>query len=230
MRTIMIVEDEPAISRVLAAYVRQAGYEGAVFSQGELAIEQLATIQPVMVLLDVMLPGSMDGWEILREIRGRSTCPVIMITAKRDISERLLGLNSGADDYIVKPFEPDEVIARMQAVLRRAPHVLMSSDQKQYGSLKIDFKSKTVWLGGAQLSITPKDLELLLFLAEHPNQIFHREQLIEQIWGMDYDGSDRAVDHAIKRLRQSLLPMPPEVGGIRTLRGTGYQFYANQAE
>ncbi|EFM08474.1 two component transcriptional regulator, winged helix family [Paenibacillus curdlanolyticus YK9] len=229
MRTIMVVEDEPAISRVLAAYIKKAGYECAVFTQGELAVEQLTTVQPALILLDVMLPG-LDGWEVLREVRNRSTCPVIMLTAKGEIGDRLLGLNSGADDYIIKPFEPVEVIARIQAILRRPSHALITDHQKQYGSLRIDFKSRSVSLNGETLSLTPKDLALLLFLAEHPNQIFHREQLIERVWGIDYDGSDRAVDHAIKRLRQSLHPMPPEDGGIRTLRGTGYQFYANGAD
>ncbi|MWC29583.1 response regulator transcription factor [Paenibacillus sp. MMS18-CY102] len=227
MRTIMVVEDDPAISRVLAAYVKKAGFECAVFSQGELAIGQLAVIQPALILLDVMLP-EMDGWDVLREVRSRSTCPVIMLTAKGGIDDRLQGLNSGADDYMSKPFEPDEVIARIQAVLRRPPHALITEGMKQYGSLQIDFKSKSVRLNGADLSLTPKDLALLLFLAEHPNQIFHREQLIEHVWGIDYDGSDRAVDHAIKRLRQSLQEMSPADGGIRTLRGTGYQFYANK--
>lgn len=227
MKTIMIVEDEPAISRVLSAYIKKAGYDCVVCSRGDEAVEQLGTVQPVLILLDVMLPG-MDGWEVLREVRSRNACPVIMLTARGDIGDRLAGLNSGADDYMTKPFEPEEVVARIQAVLRRPSQTLIAEDQKHYGSLRIHFKSRTVYLNGVSLSLTPKDLAVLLFLAEHPNQIFSREQLIERVWGMDYEGSDRAVDHAIKRLRQALLHMPPEEGEIRTLRGTGYQFYANQ--
>lgn len=223
----MIVEDDPAISRFLEAYIRKAGYNSVVFARGNEAVEQLLKLQPALILLDVMLP-EMDGWEVLRKVRCRSACPVIMLTARGDIGDRLLGLNSGADDYITKPFEPDEVVARINAVLRRPSQALINGDQKHYGSLRLDFKSRTVYLNGVSLSMTPKDLALLFFLAEHPNQIFHREQLIEQVWGMDYDGSDRAVDHAIKRLRQALLQLPPEEVEIRTLRGTGYQFYANK--
>jgi len=225
----MVVEDESSISRILAAYIKKAGFDCVVFSEGELAIDRFAAVQPALVLLDVMLPA-MNGWEVLREIRDRSTCPVIILTAKGDIDDRLQGLNGGADDYILKPFEPDEVIARIHAVLRRPAHALMTNDRKQYGSLLIDFTTRTVRVNGASLSLTPKDLALLLFLAEHPNQIFHRRQLIERVWGIDYDGTDRAVDHAIKRLRHSLLHLSPKDGSIRTLRGTGYQFYANNAD
>ncbi|SFL15723.1 DNA-binding response regulator, OmpR family, contains REC and winged-helix (wHTH) domain [Paenibacillus sp. 1_12] len=227
MKTIMIVEDETAISRVLSAYIKKAGYDCVVFTRGDEAVEQFATIQPELILLDVMLPG-MDGWEVLREVRRRNACPVIMLTARGDIGDRLAGLNSGADDYMTKPFEPEEVVARIHAVLRRPSQTLIAEDQKHYGSLRVHFKSRTVYLNGVSLSLTPKDLAVLLFLTEHPNQIFNREQLIERIWGMDYEGSDRAVDHAIKRLRQALLHMPLEEGEIRTLRGTGYQFYVNQ--
>ncbi|MDK8179660.1 response regulator transcription factor [Paenibacillus sp. UMB4589-SE434] len=226
MKTIMIIEDEMAISLVLSAYIQKAGYNCVVFAQGNEALEQLESIQPALILLDIILPG-MDGWQILHEIRCRNACPVIMLTAKGDIRDRLCGLNNGADDYVTKPFEPAEVVARVQAVLRRPPQTIITEHQKHYGSLRIDFKTRTVYLNGASLSITPKDLALLLFLAEHPNQIFHREQLIERVWGMDYDGSDRAVDHAIKRLRQVLIHLPSEEAEIRTLRGTGYQFYAN---
>lgn len=131
---------------------------------------------------------------------------------------------------MMKPFEPEEVVARIQAILRRPSTLWISEDRRQYGSLTIDFKSRSVSLNGESLSITPKDMALLLFLAKHPNQIFHREQLIERVWGQDYDGSDRAVDHAIKRLRQVLVHLPSHDGEIRTLRGTGYQFYANKQD
>ncbi|TXK71774.1 response regulator transcription factor [Paenibacillus sp. N3.4] len=227
MRTIMIVEDEPAISRVLSAYIKKAGYDYVIYTRGDEAIQQFGVVQPDLILLDVMLPG-MNGWEVLREVRRRNTCPVIMLTARGDIGDRLAGLNSGADDYMMKPFEPEEVVARINAVLRRPSQALIADHQKHYGSLRLDYKSRSIYLNGASLSLTPKDLAVLLFLAEHPNQIFNREQLIERVWGMDYDGSDRAVDQAIKRLRQALLNMPPEEGEIRTLRGTGYQFYAKQ--
>ncbi|MCD9021747.1 response regulator transcription factor [Cohnella silvisoli] len=227
MKTILIVEDEPAISRVLAAYIRKASFHCVICADGQEALEQFKVVQPALVLLDVMLP-TMNGWDVLSEIRRLSSCPVIMLTAKSDISDRLHGLNEGADDYISKPFEPEEVIARIQAVLRRPTQSYVTEGYKHSGSMKIDFKSRAVYLNGASLTINPRDLGLFLFLAEHPNQIFHREQLIERVWGIDYEGSDRAVDLAIKRLRKILLHWPPEEGEIRTLRGTGYQFYASQ--
>lgn len=229
MQTIMIVEDEQAISRVLAAYIRKAGFASIIFDRGKEAVEQLAVLQPALILLDVMLP-EMDGWEVLRKVRRSSVCPVIMLTAKGEIADRLAGLNSGADDYITKPFEPQEVVARIQAVLRRGTHALIAENQIQYGSLKINLNDRSVYLNDVCLSITPKDFALLHFLMEHPNQIFHREQMIEQVWGIGYDGSDRAVDHAIKRLRQALLHLPPDEGEIRTLRRTGYQFYTKREE
>jgi DNA-binding response OmpR family regulator len=227
MKTILIVEDEPAISRVLAAYLRKAEYACEICADGGLAVKKFEELQPALVLLDVMLPG-LDGWEVLGEIRRKSACPVIMLTARGEIQDRLTGLDNGADDYITKPFIPEEVVARVNAVLRRPVQSLVASGQKIFGSLKIDFKSREVFLNGASLTITPKDIALLLFLAENPNQLFHREQLIEKVWGMDYEGSDRAVDLAIKRLRKSMLHWPPEEGEIRTLRGTGYQFYVNK--
>ncbi|CAI6079231.1 response regulator transcription factor [Cohnella sp. JJ-181] len=226
MEPIMIVEDEEAISRVLAAYIRKAGFECLICKDGRQALETFGASKPSLVLLDVMLPG-LDGWEVLRAIREKGPCPVIMLTARGDVGDRIRGLNEGADDYIAKPFEPGEVVARIQAVLRRPPHSLVGADQIVYGSFRIDLKSRSVYLNGVLLSITPRDLSLLLFLAEHPNRIFEREQLIEKVWGIDYEGSDRAVDLAIKRLRKLLLHWPAEEGEIRTLRGTGYQLYAD---
>ncbi|TBL81039.1 response regulator transcription factor [Paenibacillus thalictri] len=225
MKTILIVEDEDAISRVLAAYIRKAGYDCRICRDGKQAAASFDADPPSLVVLDVLLPG-MNGWEVLQHIRRKSACPVIMLTARGEVGDRIMGLNEGADDYMSKPFEPDEVVARIHAVLRRPTHSIVGSDQVTFGSFRIDFKSRSVFLNGANLSITPRDLSLLMFLAEHPNQIFSREQLIEKVWGIDYEGSDRAVDLAIKRLRKLLLHWPPEEGELRTLRGTGYQLYA----
>ncbi|MFC3799634.1 response regulator transcription factor [Cohnella sp. GCM10012308] len=226
MGPIMIVEDEEAIARVLAAYVRKAGFECLICKDGSQALASFEAAKPVLVLLDVMLPGK-DGWEVLRGIREKSACPVIMLTARGEVGDRIRGLNEGADDYIAKPFEPEEVVARIQAVLRRPPQSLVDPDQIVFGSLRIDRQSRSVYLNGAVLSVTPRDLSLLLFLAENPNRLFEREQLIEKVWGIDYEGSDRAVDLSIKRLRSLLLHWPAAEGEIRTLRGTGYQLYAN---
>ena len=222
MHKILIVEDEIAISQVLKAYLKKAGYETKQVYTGEEAIDAFHEYKPDLVLLDVMLPGK-SGWDILKGIRSESTCPVIMLTALGDVNYRLTGLNDGADDYITKPFVGDEVVARVQAVLRRSVQVIDDRERKQYGSLSINMRSHTVSLHGIELDLTPRDLALLIFLGQNPNQLFTREQLIDHVWGMDYDGSDRAVDLSIKRLRKALKNWPSTEGEIKTLRGLGYQ-------
>ncbi|WP_282155576.1 response regulator transcription factor [Cytobacillus gottheilii] len=220
MKTILIVEDELAISQVLKVYVQKAGYTAVQAFEGNDAIKKFEEHNPSLVLLDVMLPGK-DGWTILKEIRKISSCPVIMLTALGDVNYKLDGLNGGADDYIAKPFIADEVIARINAVLRRAQ--TDDTDIKQFGCLHIDMKAHQVKVKDQIVELTPRDLSLLLFLAEHPNQTFTRDQLIEHVWGWEYDGSDRAVDLAIKRLRKGLQFWPEDEGEIKTLRGLGYQ-------
>jgi len=225
LKSILIVEDEQAIARVLAAYLRKAGFDVRHAADGPTALTLFDSDVPALVLLDVMLPG-MDGWDLLRVIREKSPCPVIMLTALDDIQDRLNGLNAGADDYMSKPFVPEEVVARVNAVLRRNPHWTAEGEGKRYfGNLVIDLAAKQVLLNGAEVALTPRDLSLLMFLSEYPNRTFTREHLIEQVWGLDYDGSDRAVDLSIKRLRQALSHWLPETGEIRTLRGMGYQFW-----
>lgn len=218
---ILIVEDEYAINQVLKAYLQKVHYGVIQAYDGETALQLFRTENPDLVLLDVMLPKK-DGWTILKEIRKESQCPVIMLTALGDVNYRLEGLNEGADDYITKPFVADEVVARVKAVLRRT-----RSNQhqavKRFGHLEIDFKAHQVTLNGKNIALTPRDLSVLMFLAENPNQTFTREQLIEQIWGWDYEGSDRAVDLAIKRIRKALQDWPSTEGQIKTLRGLGYQ-------
>lgn len=224
MKKILIAEDELAISKVLSAYLQREGFEVLTAYDGTNALEQFFSHSPHLVILDIMMPG-MDGWSVLEEIREKSACPVIMLTALGDIDYKLKGLNTGADDYISKPFIGDEVIARVNAVLRRSANVYTDEHIKQYGSLKINFDAHTIFLNGKEVSLTPRDLSLILFLAERPNRTFTRDQLIEHVWGMDYDGSDRAVDLAVKRVRQALTDWPETEGEIRTLRGMGYQFH-----
>lgn len=223
MKKILIVEDEQTISRVLSVYLQHARYEVVQEFDGEGALRAFAEHSPHLVLLDVMLPGK-DGWSILEDIRKVSACPVIMLNALGDIDYRLKGLNQGADDYITKPFIGEEVIARVHAVLRRSANVIDSDNSKQFGSLKINLDSHVVTINGEEVVLTPKDLSLLIFLAERPNRTFTREDLIESVWGMDYGGSDRAVDLAVKRIRQVLSDWPVTQGEIRTHRGLGYQF------
>jgi DNA-binding response OmpR family regulator len=222
MKTILVVEDELPISKVLTVYLQREGFHVVQAYDGEEALRVFDLQSPNLVLLDVMLPG-VDGWSILQEIRKKSSCPVIMLTALGDVDYRLKGLNQGADDYISKPFVGEEVVARVHAVLRRSTNILDEGNFKQFGSLRIHFDSHVVTINGESVSLAPRDLSLLLFLAKNPNRTFTREELIENVWGLDYDGSDRAVDLAIKRIRQALEKWPTTQGEIRTIRGLGYQ-------
>jgi DNA-binding response OmpR family regulator len=222
MKTILVVEDELPISKVLTVYLQREGFHVVQAYDGEEALRVFDLQSPNLVLLDVMLPG-VDGWSILKEIRKKSSCPVIMLTALGDVDYRLKGLNQGADDYISKPFVGEEVVARVHAVLRRSTNILDEGNFKQFGSLRIHFDSHVVTINGESVSLAPRDLSLLLFLAKNPNRTFTREELIENVWGLDYDGSDRAVDLAIKRIRQALEKWPTTQGEIRTIRGLGYQ-------
>lgn len=207
---------------MLQAYLAKAGYETELAWEGAQALKLFETWRPSLVLLDVMLPDT-DGWEILKYIRDLSACPVIMLTALDDLSSRLAGLQNGADDYLGKPFNAEEVVARVQAVLRRPPQV-MSGQMALFGSLKIDYAARSIELQGKPVALMPRDLSLLLFLSGRPNRIFDREQLIRSVWGEDFEGSDRAVDLAVKRIRRQLAEWPPEEGHIVTLRRMGYQF------
>ncbi|PAQ16156.1 DNA-binding response regulator [Bacillaceae bacterium SAOS 7] len=221
--TILVAEDEPAISQVLKAYLLKGGFQVVQAFDGEAAIEQFQVEQPALVLLDVMMPKA-DGWTVLKTIRESSSCPVIMLTALGDVNYRLSGLNGGADDYIAKPFNGEEVVARVKAVLRRSGEEPTPSSMTSYGCLTIDRTAHRVTIKEEEISLPPRDLSVLFFLASQPNRTFTREQLIEHVWGQDYDGSDRAVDLSIKRLRKSLKNWPKAEGEIKTLRGLGYQF------
>ncbi|RFU62036.1 response regulator transcription factor [Peribacillus glennii] len=227
MKTILIVEDEKPISMVLKAYLQRESFQVIQVFDGAEASAAFNDNSPDLVLLDVMLPGK-DGWEILKEIRQKGTCPVIMLTALGDIDYKLAGFKTGADDYISKPFVAEEVVARVHAVLRRSPGILAEDNVRRFGSLTVDLDSYSIQVNGNEVSLTPRDLSLFVFFAKNPNQIFTREQLIEQVWGMDYDGSDRAVDLAIKRIRKALENWPATDGEIKTLRGLGYQLCVNE--
>ncbi|GEK35635.1 response regulator transcription factor [Kurthia sibirica] len=220
MVKILIVEDEIAISQVLKVYLRKAQFETQQVFDGSKVMQAFDEFAPDLILLDVMLPGQ-NGWQLLKEIREISKTPVIMLTALGDVNYRLDGLNNGADDYISKPFEAEEVVARIKAVLRRT--AITSAPTKNFGQLTIDTQAHEVYVGKEEIALTPRDLSVLLFLADHPNQTFTRDQLIEQVWGWEYDGSDRAVDLAVKRLRKALEKWSSDEGEIKTLRGLGYQ-------
>lgn len=221
MKKIIIIEDEKPISQVLKAYLTKEGFSVIQCYRGDEAIETIMKEKPDLILLDVMLPGR-SGWEILEEVRSKNLSPVIMLTALGDVPDRLKGFSQGADDYISKPFVADEVVARVHAVLRRVYDY--QNPVKRFGDLEIDELGHHVALFGEEIELTPRDLSVLLFLSDHPNQTFSREQLIEHVWGWDYDGSDRAVDLSIKRIRKALSEWPESQGEIKTIRGLGYQF------
>lgn len=223
MKLVLVVEDEVPISRVLTAYLRKAGFRVETAYDGKEALDRFEALHPDLVLLDVMLPEK-DGWEVLKQIRSRSSCPVIMLTALGEMHQRVSGLNGGADDYVTKPFAPEEVVARVRAVLRRPRPMVQEGESVQFGSLKIDFDGHCVFLNGKPVSLKPRDFSLLTFFARHPNRTFSRDQLLDRVWGWDYEGSDRAVDLAVKRLRKALKDWPRTEGEIITLRGVGYQF------
>ncbi len=222
MSKILIVEDDRIISRVLKAYLVKAGYEIEQVYDGAAAIRVFEQWKPSLVLLDVLLPNR-DGWMILRTIRQSSACPIIMLTALDNVEQRLKGLREGADDYLCKPFVGEEVVARVQAVLRRQSHVV-TEDAAIFGQLKINYASRKVSVKGRAVALTPRDLDLLIFFSQHPNQSISREQLIDSVWGIDYEGSDRAVDLSVKRVRHLLSDWSEEEGEIATIRGLGYQF------
>lgn len=208
------------IARLVQVYLEQAGYEVKWNTGDQTAVEQFLMWKPDLVLLDLMLPDY-DGMDILTQIREYGSCPVIIVTARGSVPDKLKGLTLGADDYIAKPFDPDEVIARVQAVLRRSSF-LVEGDKLLLGSLAIDLPAKQASIGKETLVLTPRDWQLLAFLARHPNQCFSRDQLLDKVWGMDFEGGDRAVDTSVKRLRKALQSWPVTEGEITTIRGMGY--------
>ncbi|MGR9050426.1 response regulator transcription factor [Halobacillus faecis] len=228
MSKVLIVEDEPTISRVLTAYLTKNGLQVEQVFTGRDALDVFFRSRPDLVLLDVMLPD-VDGWSILSDIRKKSSCPVIMLTALGEIDHRLKGFEGGADDYISKPFIGEEVVARVKAVLRR-PIPTIEDHILQYGSLRIDPVGHTILHEGEEVELSPKDCSLFLFLVQHPNQTFSRDQLLDHVWGFDYDGSDRAVDLSIKRIRKALRLSKDDPYAIKTLRGLGYQWRVQTKE
>lgn len=225
MQYILIADDNPDITDVLALYVKKEGYEPVIASDGEAAIRLFRQYSPVCVLLDVMMPKE-DGYEVCRKIRAKSDVPVILITARGEDFERIMGLDIGADDYIVKPFSPSEVMARIRAVLRR-----MTKNEKEenanllvVGNLEINLDEYTLSIGEKRMSLTKKEIETMWTLASNPNKVFTRDNLLDSLWGMDYFGDPRTVDSHIKRLRAKLDKVEHPLWSIKTIWGVGYKF------
>lgn len=221
---ILIVEDDSNIAQLLHLYLEKEGYETQIADNGGKAVELFRSFQPDLVLLDIMLPV-MDGWSVLKKIRSESKTPVIMLTAKGETSDRVTGLEEGADDYIVKPFETKEVLARIHAVLRRTVGEGESTGEKKlsFDKLTINLDAYELIVDGKRVDTPPKELELLYHLASAPNRVFTRNQLLDEVWGFDYFGDSRTVDVHIKRLREKLEGVSDQ-WSLKTVWGVGYKF------
>jgi len=220
---IMVVDDDAHIAELISLYLNKEGYETKEVYSGRKALETFTAYSPYLVLLDLMLP-EMDGYQVCREIRKISAVPIIMLTAKDDVFDKVLGLEMGADDYMVKPFDPKELIARVKAVLRR--YEKKEGDVSKrivWPELTINQSTYTVTYHGKDLELPPKEFELFLHLAQYPNQVFTREQLLDQIWGYEFMGDTRTVDVHVKRVREKL-KYDDDNWSIKTVWGVGYKF------
>ncbi|MFA6983980.1 MAG: response regulator transcription factor [Sedimentibacter sp.] len=223
MATMLIADDNRQITSILDEYAKKEGYEVKIAYNGRQALETFNTDKPDIVLLDVMMP-IMDGFEVCREIRKVSNVPVIMITARGEDFERIMGLDIGADDYIVKPFSPAEVMARVRAVMRRIGSDNLSSQLFTYDNLRINMEEYMVAIDDKNVSLTKKEIEILWILAMNKNKVFTRDNLLNSLWGYDYYGDSRTVDTHIKRLRSKIDNFDHEKWEIKTIWGVGYKF------
>ncbi len=220
---ILLVDDDPNIARLVRLYLEKEGFEVEESADGLDALRAFKASPPNLMLLDVMLPG-MDGWSVLREIRKFSNIPIIMITAKDETFDKVLGLELGADDYIAKPFEMKELTARIKAVIRRYQPQEAPDKELSFPGLTINISHYSVRFLGKEIEMPPKELELLYFLASHPSSVFTREQLLEQVWGYEFFGDSRTVDVHVKRLREKLTSEEDLGWSIKTVWGVGYKF------
>ena len=228
-KRILIVDDDENIAELISLYLVKECFDTEIAADGESALEKFKEYQPQLILLDIMLPG-MDGYDVCREIRKSSNVPIIMLSAKGEVFDKVLGLKIGADDYMIKPFDSNELVARVQAVLRRVQQneeVVPDQGEKlsdfgKYDGLTVNLNSYSVIYNGTVIDMPPKEIELLYFLANSPNQVFTREQLLDQIWGYDYIGDTRTVDVHVKRIREKI--KDGSNWSIATVWGIGYKF------
>lgn len=226
MQYILIADDNHDITDVLSTYSKKEGLEPIVASDGEEAYQLFEQFNPAVVLLDVMMPKE-DGYEVCRKIRAKSNIPVILITARGEDFERIMGLDIGADDYIVKPFSPSEVMARVRAVLRRMTRTdkdIKTGNTVTVGNMVINLDEYTLHINGSKISLTKKEIETMWTLAKNPNKVFTRDNLLDSLWGFDYFGDSRTVDSHIKRLRAKLDAVEHPKWDIKTIWGVGYKF------
>ena len=222
--SVLIVEDDKNIAELLQMYLEKEGYAITVAYDGGQGLAKFRAIKPDIVLLDVMMPV-MDGWSVCKAIRSESQTPVIMLTAKSETDDKVTGLRSGADDYITKPFEMKEVLARIEAVLRRASGITAEAKARRlvFDNMTIDMDSFELIVGGKRVDTPPKEMELLFYLASSPNRVYTRNQLLDEVWGFDYFGDSRTVDVHVKRLREKLEGVSDK-WCLKTVWGVGYKF------
>ncbi|MBQ7005377.1 MAG: response regulator transcription factor [Clostridia bacterium] len=220
---ILVVDDDLNICELLRLYLTKEGYNVVIVNDGASAVTAFQEESPSLVLLDIMLP-KLDGWQVCREIRKFSDVPIIMLTAKGEVFDRVLGLELGADDYVVKPFDTKEIVARIKAVLRRsASYAAEEIKEVHYDKLSINLTNYELKVAGVQIDTPPKEMELIFHLAKSPNRVFTRDQLLDEVWGYDYYGDSRTVDVHVKRLREKLEGVSDK-WELRTVWGVGYKF------
>ena len=221
---ILIVDDDENICELLRLYLEKDGFKTITAVDGEQAVESALKQNPDLILLDIMLPG-LDGWQVCREIRKTSDTPIIMLTAKGETFDKILGLELGADDYISKPFNTKEVVARIKAVLRRTVDKSKANQKKEvrFDKLSINLTNYELIVDGVKIDTPPKELELIYHLASNPNRVYTRDQLLDEVWGFDYYGDSRTVDVHVKRLREKLENVS-EQWSLKTVWGVGYKF------
>jgi DNA-binding response OmpR family regulator len=221
------VDDEPSIVEVVGLYLKREGFQVTVARDGRAALDAVRRERPDLVVLDLMLP-KLDGLEITRRLRsyGEVPIPIIMLTAKREETDRILGLELGADDYVVKPFSPQELVSRVKAVLRRVTAATTLGDQRKltYGPLVIDPRNRSVAISGQECGLTAREFDLLHFLARHPRQVFTRAQLLDHVWGYEYFGDASTVTVHVRRLREKIEDDPSQPRWVQTVWGVGYRF------
>ncbi len=220
---ILVVDDDLNICELLRLYLTKEGYNVVIANDGVSAVTMFQEESPSLVLLDIMLP-KLDGWQVCREIRKFSETPIIMLTAKGEVFDRVLGLELGADDYVVKPFDTKEIVARIKAVLRRSTSSSAEEVKEvHYDKLSINLTNYELKVAGVQIDTPPKEMELIFHLAKNPNRVFTRDQLLDEVWGYDYYGDSRTVDVHVKRLREKL-EGTSDKWELRTVWGVGYKF------
>lgn len=223
MSKILVVDDEQNICELLTLYLVKEGYTVETAQDGEAAVEKFQSFDPDLILLDIMLPKK-DGWQVCREIRKSSNVPIIMVSAKGETFDKVLGLELGADDYVTKPFETKELMARVKTVLRRAGNCMEENRQEvEHHNLYVSLTNYKLVVKGKQVDAPPKEIELLYHLAKNPNRVYTRDQLLDEIWGFKYFGDSRTVDVHIKRIREKLEGVSDR-WAIRTVWGIGYKF------